>query len=417
MVIDELIVRKGTTRYPIDSYENQMIDEIVYEGQSFHFAKQKDLTGTNEIVADNGVAEPIISLGVNGNTSQDGTPTPETPIPIQNANDNGMSVVLHGKNIINFDNLTLQQNLQANGTTTANQNYNTFDYMEVKPNQNYRWKFLNNYQSSVGTQRRIVAFDSDKNAISLLYQNTLYDEGQEEAIFKTPSNAKYIRASYGITDTKLSIVPLFDTLDIPTSVTYTNTEGTSKTVPLLFSKWDKLTVDRIKGEVKYIQGSWSGTLTGNEDWKHNNYANTTFGMKCYQYSKTYPTQCVSPTSEDLSVLNCNCFKTAVWGQVMIETGDYTCTLTENYTLIFRFTGTEDVSVFKEFLQSKYAEGNPVTLLAKRKTPVEHDITSTDLGQKLLALATRKGTNILEISSDLAPSQTDLSYWRQIIPNE
>ena len=69
-VIDELIVRKGTTRYPIDSYDNKMIDEIVYEGQSFHFAKQKDLTGTSEIVADNGVAEPIISLEVSGNTSQ-----------------------------------------------------------------------------------------------------------------------------------------------------------------------------------------------------------------------------------------------------------------------------------------------------------------------------------------------------------
>lgn len=70
MVIDTLNARNGTTDMPIDSYDNKMIDEIIVEGQSFHFAKQKDLTGTSEIVADNGVAEPIISLGVSGNTSQ-----------------------------------------------------------------------------------------------------------------------------------------------------------------------------------------------------------------------------------------------------------------------------------------------------------------------------------------------------------
>jgi hypothetical protein len=73
--------------------------------------------------------------------------------------------------------------------------------------------------------------------------------------------------------------------------------------------------------------------------------------------------------------------------------------------------------FKNWVVEKYNEGNPLTVLVQRATPLEHDITNTDLGQQLLALATSKGTNILEISGDLAPSQTDLSYWRQIIPNE
>jgi hypothetical protein len=70
MVIDELIVRKGTTNLPIDSYDNQMIDEIVYEGNKYHFAKQKDLVGETSIIADNAVQEPMVSLEVQGNTEQ-----------------------------------------------------------------------------------------------------------------------------------------------------------------------------------------------------------------------------------------------------------------------------------------------------------------------------------------------------------
>ena len=70
MVIDELIVRKGTTNLPIDSYDDKKIDEIVYEGQKFHFAKQKDLEGVTEVVADNAVQEPMRELGIEGNTTQ-----------------------------------------------------------------------------------------------------------------------------------------------------------------------------------------------------------------------------------------------------------------------------------------------------------------------------------------------------------
>lgn len=84
MVIDELIVRQGTTNLPIDSYDNQIIDEIVVEGNTYHFAKQRDIEGETEVVADNMVDEPIISLAVEGNTVQEGTPTPETPVPIHN---------------------------------------------------------------------------------------------------------------------------------------------------------------------------------------------------------------------------------------------------------------------------------------------------------------------------------------------
>jgi hypothetical protein len=47
-----------------------------------------------------------------------------------------------------------------------------------------------------------------------------------------------------------------------------------------------------------------------------------------------------------------------------------------------------------------------------KSPIKHDITKTEIGQQLLALATSKGTNILEITG---ATSLEASYWQQIRP--
>jgi hypothetical protein len=70
MVIDELFAKRGTELFPIDSYDGEIIEEINYEGNTYHFAKQKDIEGETQVVADNSVDEPIISLAVEGNTVQ-----------------------------------------------------------------------------------------------------------------------------------------------------------------------------------------------------------------------------------------------------------------------------------------------------------------------------------------------------------
>jgi hypothetical protein len=58
------------------------------------------------------------------------------------------------------------------------------------------------------------------------------------------------------------------------------------------------------------------------------------------------------------------------------------------------------------------------VLYELPTPIEYDLTNTDLGRELLAIEMQKGTDIFTITSDNVPvSKTDLSYWRQIIPNE
>lgn len=78
------------------------------------------------------------------------------------------------------------------------------------------------------------------------------------------------------------------------------------------------------------------------------------------------------------------------------------------------TKEEQVAAFNAWLDEQEAQGTPVELIYQRKTPETKDITNTDLGRQLLALAASKGTNYLEITGD---ASLGVSYWRQVIPNE
>lgn len=303
MVVDELIVRKGTTNLPIDSYADQVIDEIVYEGNTYHFAKQKDVTGTNEVVADNSVQEPLISIKVSGNTVQDGTPTPTTPQPIYNAGDNGMSL-----------------ELSVNGNIT--------------------------------------------------------------------------------------------TIAIPTSITVG-----SSTIPLRFArvddKADYIEVNRLDGTVKYIRNIAYTKLP---------YAQTVYtyiGMNGVRTSING-----GAIEETMTRATGYCTHTDKVGKYMdsVAVAKNAMWLGVNNTIIYWVgildtLGFTTVEEFNTWLDEQEANGTPVELIYQLKTPVTTNITNTDLGQSLLALATEKGTNILTISSEIPVSQTDLSYWRQIIPNE
>jgi len=437
-VVDSLVIKKGSEFLPIDSYDNEMIDEIIYEGQSFHFAKQKDLTGTTEIVADNGVDEPIISLGVNGATLQSGTPTPEAPIPIENANDNGMSMVLHGKNLalatqmfnkngkynanVTLDGRNCVRCLQTNTTSHAilggfkekTQYTFIFDYAFVRAEgtnvtQNgaiFYIKYTDGSQSVVAWNWQYDKFT--KKIYTSTAGKTIKGIGNINADYRAWI---YIdKDTFGVYEGAIAdpiYEPYFrETIEIPTSI---DVDGTN--VPLRFSEYDKLTVDRLGNKVVYINGTYVITYDENKINTSSIYLNPQAGTNFYFHRVANSTFLVN--GKGLSTH----FPEKPWYPLQ-KNYSFGALSDNNYTNIaFRLTGTETLAEFKQFMIDIANTGNPVIVQAQRFTPIEYDITSTDLGQSLLALATRKGTNYLEISSDLAPSQTDLSYWRQIIPNE
>lgn len=179
-------------------------------------------------------------------------------------------------------------------------------------------------------------------------------------------------------------------------------------IPLLMSEYDSLLVDGVNKKVTYKRGSWTKNVTGNEVWAYNNYANTTFSQRCYQRSIAYPVILES------DIGYCTHFKNLKWSAEMIKKGDYTCSVVEGYTWVFRLTGGEDLSVFTELAKEKHLEGEPISLLGKRKDILEYDLTGTELGDKLLSLIVPEGkSGVLNIKSKIGVGKAELIYYSML----
>ena len=74
----------------------------------------------------------------------------------------------------------------------------------------------------------------------------------------------------------------------------------------------------------------------------------------------------------------------------------------------------DVQAFKDWLASEKANGTPMKAMYALSTPIETDITNTELGKQLLALqAYDKYTRVRVDSAVSVP--IDVNYWKQIKP--
>lgn len=459
MVVDGLFVKKGTELLPIDSIDNQMIDEIVYEGEKLHFAKQKDLTGTSEIIADNGVQEPIISLEVSGNTTQktyEGYNLLNKEEFFLAALRNETEISTYGAVVL--DNTILNAILKPNITYTISYDIEGVAGMPIGATRTYGQglRFINsaNQSQAFGTLSTKIAnegeiythistfttptdlydgvfkmfiytgrysLDGAYTLATCIIRNVQITEGAVEKPYQPyvggiPSpNPEYPQEIKNANDNGMSVSINDTTITIPASV-----EVNGNTVELKFGKQgekaDKLIVDKQSVKVTYEQwvkteplpitsATWGISTTANQvktlratTYFNNSFSNITYGTGFLM----------------------NKFK-EVFNTTLDEQGFYMATgsllgwvgIRVNRDLL----ETQDTAGIKKWLQAQQDAGDPVLVNYALRTAITYDITNTDLGQSLLALSTGKGTNYLEISGNLAPSKTDLSYWRQIIPNE
>jgi hypothetical protein len=176
---------------------------------------------------------------------------------------------------------------------------------------------------------------------------------------------------------------------IPPSV-----EVDGATIPLLFTKWDKLTVDRLNNKVIYTEGSWQRAITGNENWFQS------WGAYSRGYGEFY---CLKITPYRNGTLRNNEGYSNHFPRTQYvdsaPKNSFLASHSDGDLIIFCTDKTTKVADIKIWLQEKYAEGNPVVFLVRRYTYLEHDLTDTDLGQELLnAAIQRKGTNIITVST-------------------
>lgn len=133
------------------------------------------------ITLNNTLNAPLKNIEFYGDTSQDGTPTPDNPIEI-NSVTGGQVVSICGKNL--FDKSTIKSGylIQVNGNEVANASYGASDFIPVKANTQYVRVNCNNYYGAF--------YDINKNFVGAI----------QNANVITPSVDGYVRISFLLTN-------------------------------------------------------------------------------------------------------------------------------------------------------------------------------------------------------------------------
>lgn len=176
--------------YNKDEMDNQ-IEELQSEVDSLStiFNAFPTESGEGESLTLDDTAEvKFKKFDLKGNTSQDGTPTPTSPIPVNVVSgDNEINVC--GKNLFNKDSVSIGY-LKEDGTLSTDTAYRTSAFMPIRPNTTY-------YKTSTGSPR-IKYFDINKVPLNT---TTYWDvpTGGSAGTFTTPNNAYYLRFSFPFT--------------------------------------------------------------------------------------------------------------------------------------------------------------------------------------------------------------------------
>lgn len=183
------------------------------------------------------------------------------------------------------------------------------------------------------------------------------------------------------------------TVNIPSEVTLT--DGT--VVPLHMGDGDKIVVNRNK--VIYIESGWQEDISTRTFVDRT--ANSTFtdGRMWFQ-----PNAGGIPLSVAGKGL-CN-----VLGKTDSSLGDYNhFRVTQYQNSMILGLITTGFSSFAEF--NTWKETNPIIVRLQRVTPIEYDLTDTEVGQNLLALAeaTQNQTNTITATSEIPLSKKIITY--------
>lgn len=408
-VIDELvIIEKGESKI-VDSAEDGIIDEIEVDNNTFHFAKENEVTGG---VCDNAVAEPIIDLQIKGNSIQDGTPTPETPIEIE-------SVGEKSKNLFNKNKITKGKNLNAStGGLYDAATRSVSDYIPVCANQTYHVDFGIGYQNFInqGSIPYSVLYNSDLTFNSLTEKTKTTTTGY---CFTSPING-FIRLNF--------YIDMEDYVQLEVGSTVTEYEPYGYKIPVKVSNnTEEITTNiylndplrKVGDYADYIDfknkkvyrkvGKYS--FTGKESFAVSG-STTATSLVCY-------TADITPTPKIRSKNGfCNIGNVGAVDQMgNYDNGFFYNSNSSHFLKIQKsaitnyddtLSNSDKINLFKEYLANLYSAKTPVNILYELKEPTEETI-------ELPEIATFDGTTIFNVETTIKPSEFNVTYWRQITP--
>jgi hypothetical protein len=166
------------------SYANLLNDKILgaINGDVDLFEEYPKVSGNGIDVSLNGVVEGKMSITPQGVSSQDGEPTPTTPVPVKSVTGEN-SLVIENVNLFNKNSITPNSYLDSDGNIITNTSWSISDYIPVIAGEDYVYRWL----TTVGNAPRSCYYDKNKNFVSSFKQTT---SGTRITI---PSNVKFVR--------------------------------------------------------------------------------------------------------------------------------------------------------------------------------------------------------------------------------
>ena len=167
----------------LENYNDEKLKQDISDLQKqVEDLKKNELTeslgGTSLDIQDSADSN-VRSIGLRGNSEQDGEPTPDNPVEIKSCGDNGsITEKIVNKNLFNKD--TTTRNATFTGANVVSTSAGLFvgDYIKVKPNTSY---YINKYGPVV------LGLDKDKNSLGYI-KNT-----SSAGAITTTDDCEYIR--------------------------------------------------------------------------------------------------------------------------------------------------------------------------------------------------------------------------------
>lgn len=348
-------------------------------------------TGTSITIDTEGNDGNITDIKLLGDASQDGTPSPDSPVPISVVT--GENVVkIEGKNLFDKDSAVAGLINRENGQLWTSNTYMTSDYIKVEAGQTYTSTGFNNWYRA--------GFNAQKQWTSLL---------PESDTFTIPNGVSYIRTSVSNANLDTAQLELGST-----ATAYEPYQG--QEFPIDLGAIELAKIGTYQDYIWNDGGTWKihkaigkVVMDGNVNINVYNTQNSIIGFRVLTNETIVSSPEATPTdglkSDHYQVTSFADFyyaQTRAYGTICVSSSENT-----NF-----YISAPDSSVTTEAQFKTWLAANPTTVYYALATPTTTEITNEALVEELdalLDLQMYQGINNVTSSSVNLPAILELSY--------
>lgn len=366
-----------------------------YNGSTWEHSLRKLNTSTDTITTLPAVLYPTgttATVGLKGNTTQSGTPTPDNPIMPQGTGErtgNLYNINAHDVNNGYVNNAQLSQD----GATEIWGSAEISEYIPISGDTAYTFNGIGSYNSPC-----YGLYDENKQLIGAYRYN-----GAQIIKFTSPNNARYFRFTHIKRATRAMMVE-----GVYTTSTMPDYEPYGYKIPISSAN---TTTPVYLGEVETTRKIKKLVLDGTENWSLA--TDFTFRITINGYLRNEDNipicthyRCIAPVNKTADLSDGDAaFLVSSSGNNYFYISDY------NYTT---------AADFKSYLAAQYAAGTPVTVWYVLATPTTGIVNEPlmKIGNYAdtvsgISIPTITGKDTFDVGTTLKPSEISLSYtdWR------